>query len=103
VTSDLADLLLKSVTKSFGSTKVSGNLTPEVTDKGLLVILGPSGCGKTTTLRCIAGFETPDSGEIVIDRNLVNNAPPRDRDNAMVFQNYAIIRILDSKIIPVFR
>jgi ABC-type sugar transport system ATPase subunit len=103
VTSDLADLLLKSVTKSFGSTKVSGNLTPEVTDKRLLVILGPSGCGKTTTLRCIAGFETPDSGEIVIDGNLVNNAPPRDRDNAMVFQNYAIIRILESKIIPVFR
>ena len=87
---DLADLLLKSITKSFGSTKVSDNLTVEVKDKELLVILGPSGCGKTTTLRCIAGFETVDSGEIVIDGKVVNTVPPRDRDIAMVFQNYAI-------------
>jgi multiple sugar transport system ATP-binding protein len=86
----LADLLLKSVTKSFGSTRVSDNLTLEVKDKEFLVILGPSGCGKTTALRLIAGFETPDSGEIAIDGRVVNEVRPRDRDIAMVFQNYAI-------------
>lgn len=89
----MADLLLKSITKSFGSTKVSDNLTLEVNDKELLVILGPSGCGKTTALRCIAGFETPDAGEIVIDGKVVNDVPPTDRDIAVVFQSYAIIRI----------
>jgi multiple sugar transport system ATP-binding protein len=86
----LANLLLKSVTKSFGSTKVSDDLTLEARDKEFLVILGPSGCGKTTALRLIAGFETPDSGEIVIDGKVVNDVRPRDRDIAMVFQNYAI-------------
>lgn len=86
----MANLLLKSVTKSFGSTKVSDDLTLEVKDKEFLVILGPSGCGKTTALRLIAGFETPDSGEIVIDGKVVNDVRPRDRDIAMVFQNYAI-------------
>jgi multiple sugar transport system ATP-binding protein len=86
----LATLLLKSITKNFGTTTVCDNLTLEVNDKELLVILGPSGCGKTTTLRCIAGFETPESGEILIDGKMVNEVPPRDRDIAMVFQNYAI-------------
>ena len=86
----MPDLLLRSITKSFGLSKVADNLTLEVKDKELLVILGPSGCGKTTTLRCIAGFETADSGEIVIDGKVVNDVRPRDRDIAMVFQNYAI-------------
>src|SRR3989440_4722878 len=59
-------------------------------DKEFVVLLGPSGCGKTTTLRCIAGLESVDAGSILIDGNDVTNLPPRERDVAMVFQNYAL-------------
>ena len=59
-------------------------------DKEFLVLLGPSGCGKTTALRCIAGLETPEEGEIYIGDNLVNDLDPKERDIAMVFQSYAL-------------
>jgi len=62
----------------------------EVKDGEFVILLGPSGCGKTTTLRCIAGLETPDEGEIYIGDRLVNDLPPKDRDIAMVFQSYAL-------------
>lgn len=64
------------------------NLTVE--DKEFVVLLGPSGCGKTTTLRCIAGLEEVTRGKIYIDRKIVNDVEPKDRDIAMVFQNYAL-------------
>src|SRR5947209_7784158 len=59
-------------------------------DKEFVVLLGPSGCGKTTTLRCVAGLESPDDGEIYIGDRLVNDLDPRDRNIAMVFQSYAL-------------
>jgi len=62
----------------------------DVKDKEFVVLLGPSGSGKTTTLRMIAGLETPDEGEIYIGDQLVNDLPPKDRDVAMVFQSYAL-------------
>ena len=61
-----------------------------VEDKELLVLVGPSGCGKTTTLRLIAGLEEPTAGTISINGQVVNDLPPKDRDIAMVFQNYAL-------------
>jgi multiple sugar transport system ATP-binding protein len=87
----MARILLENVTKVFegGVTAVS-NFNLEVADVEFMVIVGPSGCGKTTTLRMIAGLEEVASGNIYIGDSLVNNVPPRDRDVAMVFQNYAL-------------
>jgi len=62
----------------------------EVQDKEFVVLVGPSGCGKSTTLRCVAGLEEITDGEIYIGGKLVNDIPPKDRDIAMVFQNYAL-------------
>jgi ABC-type sugar transport system ATPase subunit len=66
------------------------DISLDIEDGELLVLIGPSGCGKSTLLRCIAGLETPSQGEIVIDGQVVNELPPRDRDIAMVFQSYAL-------------
>jgi len=66
------------------------NATLTVEEKELLVLVGPSGCGKTTTLRLIAGLEEPTSGTVAIDGTVVNHLAPKDRDIAMVFQNYAL-------------
>jgi multiple sugar transport system ATP-binding protein len=86
----VAKIQLKDVTKTFGeNTAVKGmNLT--AMDKEFLVMVGPSGCGKTTTLRMIAGLEEVTSGEIFIGNREVNRVAPKDRDIAMVFQNYAL-------------
>ena len=87
----MAEVKLVNVTKIFqrGNIGVKDvNFTVE--DGEFCVILGPSGCGKTTTLRLIAGLEEPTEGEIYIGGKLVNNVPPKDRDIAMVFQNYAL-------------
>ncbi|NIO37433.1 ATP-binding cassette domain-containing protein, partial [Candidatus Bathyarchaeota archaeon] len=65
-------------------------LSLEAKDKEFLVLLGPSGCGKTTALRCIAGLETPEEGEVYIGDRLVNDLSPKDRNIAMVFQSYAL-------------
>ena len=95
----MGDLVLESVSKTLGNTKVLDNLNLEAKDKEFLVILGPSGCGKTTTLRCIAGLEAVDEGRILMDGKEVNNLRAKDRDVAMVFQNYAIyptMRIKDN-------
>jgi len=87
----MANVKLQNVTKVFepGLTAVN-NVDIDVKDKELMVIVGPSGCGKTTILRMIAGLEQPTAGKISIAGRIVNNLPPKDRDIAMVFQNYAL-------------
>jgi multiple sugar transport system ATP-binding protein len=81
---------LRNLTKRFGDVVAVNNVSLEVEDKELLVLVGPSGCGKTTVLRCIAGLETLDEGEIYIGDKLVNDLSPKNRDVAMVFQSYAL-------------
>jgi multiple sugar transport system ATP-binding protein len=86
----LAKVLIKNLTKRFGTVVAADKVTLEVPDKKFVVLLGPSGCGKTTILRCIAGLETPEEGEIYIGDRLVNELEPKERDIAMVFQTYAL-------------
>src|SRR5881398_100512 len=86
----MASLSLTEVTKSFGAVEVLHPLTLEILHKEFLVLVGPSGCGKTTLLRMIAGLEDITSGTIAIDGRVVNNLQPKDRDVAMVFQDYAL-------------
>lgn len=86
----MVSITVKDLAKKFGQVVAIDNLCLEVKDKELLVLLGPSGCGKTTALRCIAGLEKPDEGNIYIGDALVNDLPPKDRDIAMVFQSYAL-------------
>ncbi|MFQ6084788.1 MAG: ABC transporter ATP-binding protein [Candidatus Bathyarchaeia archaeon] len=86
----MAGVLLKGVTKRFGNVIAVNSLNLEVKDKEFMILLGPSGCGKTTALRCIAGLETPEEGEIYIGDRLVNDLDPKERDVAMVFQSYAL-------------
>ena len=86
----MSNVILKNVVKRFGSVTAVDNLSIEVEDKEFAVLVGPSGCGKTTALRMIAGLETVTSGEIYIGDTLVNDMAPKDRDIAMVFQNYAL-------------
>jgi len=86
----MASVILRNVTKRFKSVTAVDDLSIEVKDREFAVLVGPSGCGKTTALRMIAGLETATSGEIYIGDHLVNNVAPKDRDIAMVFQNYAL-------------
>ena len=91
----MAQVVLEHLTKVFqgpgGETvRAVDNACLVVEDKELLVLVGPSGCGKTTTLRLIAGLEEPTAGTISINGQVVNDLPPKDRDIAMVFQNYAL-------------
>jgi len=86
----MARVLLRNLTKRFKSVTAVDDITLEVKDKEFLVLVGPSGCGKTTALRCLAGLEEVTSGEIYIGERLVNDVSPKDRDIAMVFQNYAL-------------
>lgn len=87
----MASITIKNVHKSYdGKTKVIEGLSLDIIDKEFLVLVGPSGCGKSTLLRMIAGLEEITEGEIYIDDVLVNNVPPKNRDIAMVFQNYAL-------------
>jgi multiple sugar transport system ATP-binding protein len=87
----MASVMLKNVNKVYsGGNNVVKDCSIEIPDKEFLVLVGPSGCGKSTTLRMIAGLEEISSGEIYIGDTLVNNVQPKDRDIAMVFQNYAL-------------
>jgi len=96
-TKSMARIFLENVTKVFdGDVTAVSNFNLEVIDGEFMVIVGPSGCGKTTTLRMIAGLETATSGNIYIGDGLVNNVPPRDRNVAMVFQNYALYPHMNS-------
>lgn len=89
-------IMIENLTKTFGEVKAVNNISVTVEDGKLLVLLGPSGCGKTTTLRCIAGFEKPDSGRITIGDKVVTDPengislPPEKRGLGMVFQSYAV-------------
>jgi multiple sugar transport system ATP-binding protein len=86
----MAGIWIENVEKSFGSVKVIRNVNIEVADGEFVVLVGPSGCGKSTLLRMIAGLEEVSSGRIRIGERVVNNLNPKDRDIAMVFQNYAL-------------
>ena len=87
----MASLLLKNVTKKYPNGFVAvKEFNLEIKDKEFIIFVGPSGCGKSTTLRMIAGLEDISSGELYIDDKLVNDVEPKDRDIAMVFQNYAL-------------
>lgn len=85
---------LKNINKSFGSFKASDNVSFSIEKGKLIGLLGPSGSGKTTILRMIAGLESPDSGEIIIDGKVVNNIPASERGIGFVFQNYALFRYM---------
>jgi multiple sugar transport system ATP-binding protein len=86
----MAAISLNNVSKSWNDTHVIKDLSLEINDREFLVLLGPSGCGKTTTMRMIAGLEEPTSGQITIGGRDITHLPPRDRDVAMVFQNYGL-------------
>ncbi|MFL9986895.1 ABC transporter ATP-binding protein [Paraburkholderia sediminicola] len=86
----MAAVAFEQVRKSFGAQEVLKQIDLQVPDGEFLVLVGPSGCGKSTLLRALAGLESVSHGRIVIDGEVVNSRPPRDRDIAMVFQNYAL-------------
>ena len=86
----MAGLSLRSVKKSFGEVEVVHGVDLEIADREFVVFVGPSGCGKSTLLRMIAGLEDITAGEIAIDGRVVNELDPKDRDIAMVFQDYAL-------------
>lgn len=88
----MASIRFENVTKTYeGATSpVVPNLNLEIKDKEFIILVGPSGCGKSTTLRMIAGLETITEGELYIGDRLMNKVPSKDRDIAMVFQNYAL-------------
>ncbi|MEM7302912.1 MAG: sn-glycerol-3-phosphate ABC transporter ATP-binding protein UgpC [Pseudomonadota bacterium] len=86
----MAEVRLKNLTKRWGAFIGVDNQSLDIADREFLVLLGPSGCGKTTTMRMIAGLEEPTDGEIWIGDKMVNDDLPKDRDIAMVFQNYGL-------------
>lgn len=86
----MAEVVLKDLTKLFKNVVAVNNVNLTINDKEFLVLVGPSGCGKTTCLRMVAGLEEATEGEIYIGNRLVNDVSPKDRDIAMVFQNYAL-------------
>src|SRR6516225_6659063 len=86
----MADVALRNVVKRFDDVDAVRDISLNIPDNEFVVLVGPSGCGKSTTLRMIAGLEEATAGEILIGGEVVNDVPPKDRDIAMVFQNYAL-------------
>jgi multiple sugar transport system ATP-binding protein len=86
----MAQVNLRKLVKTFDETPAVRGIDLDIPDKEFVVLVGPSGCGKTTTLRMIAGLEDITDGDVLIGGDVVNDMPPRDRDIAMVFQNYAL-------------
>jgi ABC-type sugar transport system ATPase subunit len=86
----LATLALRKLRKSFGAVEVVPGIDLDVAEHEFVVLVGPSGCGKSTILRMIAGLEEPTSGDVLIDGTVVTDREPKDRDIAMVFQDYAL-------------
>src|SRR5574337_1987517 len=86
----MAQVVLKDLNKKYDEVHAVKDVNLPIRDKEFMVLVGPSGCGKTTTLRMVAGLEEITSGEIAIGDRVVNDLPPKDRDIAMVFQNYAL-------------
>src|SRR6186713_193666 len=86
----MAQVTLRKVVKKYDEVPAVRGVDLDIADKEFVVLVGPSGCGKSTTLRMIAGLEEITGGEIAVDGEVVNDVPPKDRDMAMVFQNYAL-------------
>jgi len=86
----MADVILDNISKSFGKKEILRNISLDIKDGEFIVLVGASGCGKSTLLRTIAGLERQSSGSVIIGDKVVNNISPKDRDIAMVFQNYAL-------------
>jgi len=86
----MAAVSIRNVFKSFGAVKVIQGISMDIKDGEFVVMVGPSGCGKSTLLRMVAGLESISAGEIAIGERVVNDLEPKDRDIAMVFQNYAL-------------
>src|SRR5690242_1356069 len=86
----MAAVDIRRVKKAFGATPVIHGVDIDIADGEFVVLVGPSGCGKSTLLRMIAGLEQITAGEIAIGGKVVNTLPPKERDIAMVFQNYAL-------------
>src|SRR5437588_12824806 len=86
----IAELEIRSLVKRYTAESVVGPLSFSVAAGEFVSLLGPSGCGKTTTLRCIAGFETPDQGGVFLDGERIDHQPPNRRNIGLVFQSYAL-------------
>src|SRR5216117_3915197 len=86
----MADVTLRKVVKRYDEVEAVRGIDLDIADHEFVVLVGPSGCGKSTTLRMIAGLEEVTAGDIIIGGDVVNDVPPKDRDIAMVFQNYAL-------------
>ena len=86
----MASVTIRKVRKAFGTAQIIHGVDVDISDGEFVVLVGPSGCGKSTLLRMIAGLENISGGEILIGDRVVNNVPPKERDIAMVFQNYAL-------------
>ena len=86
----MAGVKLESIVKRYGAVEVVHGIDLDVQEREFVVLVGPSGCGKSTTLRMIAGLEEISDGQVTIDNRVVNRVAPKDRDVAMVFQNYAL-------------
>ena len=86
----MSTVSFKNISKNFGNVKAVDDFSINIKSSEFIVLVGPSGCGKSTTLRMLAGLEEITSGEILIDKKTVNNVHPKNRDIAMVFQNYAL-------------
>src|SRR3954468_14422491 len=86
----MASVTIQAVKKNFGETAILHGVDIDIADGSFTVLVGPSGCGKSTLLRMIAGLEEITAGEIRIGAKRVNDLPPKERDIAMVFQNYAL-------------
>lgn len=86
----MAEVIVKNIVKRYGATEAVSDVSLHIRDKEFVVLVGPSGCGKSTTLRMIAGLEDITAGDLYIGDKRVNDVAPKDRDIAMVFQNYAL-------------
>ena len=86
----MATVEIRDVKKAYGATQVIHGVSVDIQDGEFVILVGPSGCGKSTLLRMIAGLENITGGEIRIGNRVVNDVPPKERDIAMVFQNYAL-------------
>ena len=86
----MGTVALRNLRKSFGSTSVIKGVTLDIADGEFVVLVGPSGCGKSTLLRMVAGLEEVTGGDVLVDGEVITHDAPKDRDIAMVFQNYAL-------------
>src|ERR1700760_4661373 len=93
----MADIVLNNVHKVYGHVVAVKDINLSIKDREFVVLVGPSGCGKSTTLRMIAGLEEISAGTIAIGGKVVNHLQPKDRDIAMVFQNYALYRHMSAR------